>query len=109
MKESEDRAMEQRVRQRGMTMWEQDGRPKGREADYIALARELIAIESNPDLTAEPVGRYTSNEASREPIEPIEAVTNQGDFPTLTDQGEEQTAPSADGRQTPANEPLGTN
>ena len=50
-------------------------------------ARELVAIEENQKLATKPVPR--AEERSGEPVEPIEAVENAGEFPTLTDQGEE--------------------
>jgi hypothetical protein len=53
------------------------------------MATELIAIEENQLLTLKPVGR------AGEPVEPRLAVENAGEFPTLTDQGEETAYPQA--------------
>ena len=78
---------------------------RGRQRRLSGRARELVAIEDNQKLTTKPVEPVeagpvgepvVSPEAtgpSGEPVEPIEAVENVGEFPTLTDQGEEETAP----------------
>lgn len=81
-----------RIRERARHLWEADGSPEGREDDYFEQARELIAIEDNPHGAKEP-HPAESGSAPQTPVEPIEAVENQGEFPTLTDQGEETTAP----------------
>jgi hypothetical protein len=43
-----------------------------------------IPVKDLPDPGSKPYG---------EPVEPLEAIKNQGEFPTLTDQGEEQLFP----------------
>jgi hypothetical protein len=55
------------------------------------MAAELVAIEENYRDTLKPIGE------AGEPIEPLLAVENAGEFPTLTDQGEETIKPP--GRQ----------
>jgi hypothetical protein len=83
---NEDR--EQRIRERAFGIWLEEGRPEGRADVHWDMATELIAIEENQLLTLKPVGR------AGEPVEPILAVENAGDFPTLTDQGEETAYPT---------------
>jgi len=39
---------QQRLRDRARALWERDGRPTGREAEYMEKAREDLAIECNP-------------------------------------------------------------
>lgn len=99
--------IDQRTRKRAEELWQKAGRPTGGSDAYIGRARELIAIEDNPHLATKPVPHnadtgpdeppMASDETSGptgEPVEPVEeAVENEGEFPTLTDQGEEQTAP----------------
>lgn len=85
---SDEAARTERIRRRAHEIWEQEGRPSGREAAHWDMASEQIAIEDNQLLTTKPVTEPA------EPAEPLEAVENQGEFPTLTDQGEEETAPS---------------
>jgi hypothetical protein len=57
------------------------------------MATELVAIEDNYALTLRPLDASTPSTATGEPIEPLEAVENACEFPTLTDQGEEITYP----------------
>ena len=68
----------------------------------------LIAIEDSQLDTLKPVDMGPTGPTG-EPIEPLLAVENEGEFPTLTDQGEEQTAPkrraAPDGLQSAAAEP----
>ena len=80
---------EERVRQRAYRLWVEEGCPEGRSDAHWDKARELLAIEENQKLVTKPV----QGEGSGDPVEPIEAIGNAGEFPTLTDQGEEQVAP----------------
>jgi hypothetical protein len=81
----------ERVRQRAYRLWVEEGCPEGRSEIHWDQARELVAIEENQKRTTKPVPRARGS--AGEPVEPIEAVENAGEFPTLTDQGEEQAAP----------------
>jgi hypothetical protein len=96
--------IERRVRQRAMGLWSDAGRPAGGSDSYMDRARELVAIEDNQRLATKPLapGERAGPEGEQiassvgptgEPVEPIEAGSNVGEFPTLTDQGEEQTIP----------------
>jgi hypothetical protein len=96
--------IERRVRQRARKLWDEAGRPAGGSALYMDPARELVAIEDRqsfttkpltPDERAGPEGEQIASSVgpTGEPVEPIEAARNVGEFPTLTDQGEEQTIP----------------
>jgi DUF2934 family protein len=82
---------EDRVRERAYRLWVEEGCPDGRSDIHWDKARELVAIEDNQKTATKPVSAPRSQ--SGEPIEPIEAVENAGEFPTLTDQGEEQAVP----------------
>ena len=82
---------EERVRERAYRLWQQEGCPEGRADVHWDQACELVAIEENQKLTLKPV--RSPHTESGEPVEPIQAVENVGEFPTLTDQGEEQTVP----------------
>ncbi len=94
---------ERRVHDRARMLWEEAGRPHSGIGAYLDQARELVAIEENQKLTQRPLhgsekagvegDQVLSEEEagpSGEPVEPIEALENEGEFPTLTDQGEEQ-------------------
>jgi len=92
-----DLTHEQRIRDRAYRLWVEEGRPEGRAEAHWQMARELVAIEDNQRLATKPnpvSGGRDRNVRGTEPVEPIEAVENQGEFPTLTDQGEEQTYPA---------------
>lgn len=70
------------MRQRARRIWEEEGRPEGRDLAHWELAKLAIAEEDGQAGTLQPVKGLD--------LEPIEAVVNQGEFPTLTDQGEQQ-------------------
>ena len=78
----DEKSLEQRIRRRAYQLWLDAGKPEGLAETHWDQASELVAIEDNQRATLIPV---SANES-----EPIEAVTNQGEFPTLTDQGEQQ-------------------
>ena len=80
---------ETRVRERAYRMWQEAGCPDGRAAEHWEKARELVAIEANQKLTTKPIINPSSAGPFGEPIEPIAALENAGEFPTLTDQGEQ--------------------
>jgi len=83
--------MNDRIQQRAYRLWVEEGCPEGRQEIHWDRARELVAIEQNQKHTTKPVTHHQG--AAGEPVEPIEAVENAGEFPTLTDQGEEQGTP----------------
>ena len=84
--------LEERVRIRAYRLWQQEGCPEGRADIHWDKARELVAIEENQKFTLKPIAAG-ANGPTGEPVEPIEAVENAGEFPTLTDQGEQQSYP----------------
>jgi hypothetical protein len=83
------------IRQRAYQIWLDEGRPEGRAEANWELASELVALERNPDLALKPNPLRPGEEALAfsEPIEPIAMTENLGEFPTLTDQGEERVVP----------------
>lgn len=91
-----DPAREQRIRERAYHLWEQEGRPHGRDREFWERARELIAIEDNPGAGALP-NPATHPDAPRETgIEEAEIQQNLGEFPDrFADQGEVQQTPTA--------------
>lgn len=88
MDRNEFEAWEMRVRARAEQLWRAAGRPDGGSRTYLAEARELISIEEVRPPTRDP------DEAARPVIEEAAIQSNLGEFPTLTDQGEEQVFPS---------------
>ena len=81
---------ESRIRERAYFLWLREGCPEGRADVHWDEASELVAIEDNQRLTTKPLPPPGGDAGT---IEPIEAVENAGEFPTLTDQGEEQAYP----------------
>jgi hypothetical protein len=57
------------------------------------MASELIGIQENYALALMPVQDHAPSTPAGEPVEPLLAVENAGEFPTLTDQGEESPVP----------------
>ena len=92
MNRQEFRDWDARVAARAKRMWQQAGNPEGGPERYLDEARELQAIAENPGAaTMDP------DEIMPEP-ESLLAVENQGEFPTTTDQGNEQGYPEREGR-----------
>ena len=88
MDRAEFTAWENRIKDRAEALWKAEGSPEGPRDRFLEEARELIAIEENPDS-----GHLDPEEAAEPDVEPLLAAENQGEFPTLVDQGEEQTYP----------------
>jgi hypothetical protein len=86
-----DDDLERRIRERAHRIWEEEGCPEGREQDHWDQAKLIISLEDGQASMLKPVELPQP--------EPLEAVENQGEFPTLTDQGEEQTYPHVPGRE----------
>jgi hypothetical protein len=82
----DDSNLEARIRERAHKIWLEEGCPQGREQQHWEQARLAIAEEDALPSTLMP-------SQSPDPAEPVEAVANQAEFPTLTDQGEAQQVP----------------
>jgi hypothetical protein len=95
--------LDNRVRERARKLWDEAGRPAQGADAFIDQASELVAIEDNQRRTTRPLrpGERGAPDApptlspdeagpSGEPVEPVIAIENAGEFPTMTDQGEEQ-------------------
>lgn len=84
----------ERVTARAERLWQDAGSPPSGPDAYRDLASELIAIEDSQLSTLKPVvqpGPYG------EPIEETEPVENLGEFPTVTDEGEQTYPPKGAG------------
>ncbi|WP_165933816.1 DUF2934 domain-containing protein [Aquabacter spiritensis] len=76
---------ETRIREKAFELWRSEGMPEGREALHWEMASEIVGLEDAAGTARIPFG------ASAKPaVEPQEALSNTGEFPTLTDQGEMQ-------------------
>jgi hypothetical protein len=85
---------EQRIARRAYRLWEEAGRPHGRDQDHWERARFLIGLEDNaqagqlPNPSIPTVQNPAGTAPTHAPAEPLrEAVENLGEFPGLTDQG----------------------
>jgi hypothetical protein len=82
---------EDRIRERAYRLWIEEGRPHGKEAEHWERARELLALESDPEEgKQEPHQGYNNPGPWGEPVEEASVLENQGEFPTMTDQGEQE-------------------
>lgn len=94
----DDTTLDARIRERAHKIWLDEGRPHGREQQHWELARLAVAQEDALASTLRPAQPPA-------PAEPVEAVANQAEFPTLTDQGEAQQVPERKRAKTPARKP----
>ena len=85
-----DSAMNARTLERAEKLWREAGRPPGGAETYLDEARTVIAIEDNPKAGREALNTgYNRLGPWGEPIEEAKvALENEGEFPTITDQGE---------------------
>ena len=94
MNDRDEREREERIRRRAYALWEQEGRPKGRDQVHWDEATELIAIEDNHGTATIPLASSVRRLGPEgEPIEEAEMVRNLGEFPTMTDQAEQTYPP----------------
>ncbi len=84
MNQSEFDALEQRTRSRAEQMWRDAGSPEGELDLFIDDARALLAMEEVPVPTVDPYETI---------VEEASLQRNLGEFPTLRDQGDEETYP----------------
>ena len=89
---------EQRIAARALHLWQDAGRPDGSRDTFTQQARELIAIEENPNS-----GTIDPADAARPVVDEASLQGNLGEFPSLSDaQAEEPSFPD------PANEKRST-
>jgi hypothetical protein len=74
--------VEERIKQRAYQMWIDEGQPEGKADSHWDLAKLAVSFEDAKSEMTRPINDERDGE-------PIEAWVNQGDFPTLTDQGEQ--------------------
>ncbi|GGC83622.1 DUF2934 domain-containing protein [Chelatococcus reniformis] len=85
---------ESRIRERAYQLWCEEGFAPGRELDHWIRARDSIELEDKEGTATLPPPVQADGETARTEAEPALAIENQGEFPTLTDQGEGQAAPA---------------
>jgi hypothetical protein len=85
-----------RIRAVAYRIWIEEGCPDGRAEAHWEMARDLVAFEENQGSATRPnpLAGDRQRTGGGEPVEPLEAVENQGEFPAgETDQGDRSTAP----------------
>jgi hypothetical protein len=92
---SPEEELDRRIHERADELWRSAGSPRGSIDRFIDKARTLIAIEDDPKAGTlpNPMSQRDLFGPEGEPIEPTEEVENVGEFPTLTDQGEQTYPP----------------
>lgn len=93
-----DSARQARIRERAYHLWEADGRPEGRDADFWERARELVGMEESAGagLLPNPMTHPNTLTGYPEGVEEAQIQENLGEFPDrLADQGEWQQTPAA--------------
>lgn len=87
-----------RIEERAYRLWEESGRPHGRDLEFWERARELIGMEESGPAGTIPVGTEAPNHG-RNRIEEADLQENLGEFPGLTDQGDRAQTPLRRGEQ----------
>jgi hypothetical protein len=87
--------LDARIRVRAEKLWREAGSPASGVDAFLDDARTLIAIEDDPKAGTlpNPMTRPGNRGPEGEPIEPAQILENEGEFPTLTDQGEQTYPP----------------
>jgi hypothetical protein len=78
----------ERIARKAYELWEAEGRPEGRHDLHWEQAREIIALEDAGGAPTIPLEKTIDD-----PVEPAIAFENQGEFPELTDQGDNRSGP----------------
>jgi hypothetical protein len=88
---SPEQELDKRIHARAEKLWREAGGPPGGADAFTDQARTLIAIEDDPKAGTlpNPLSRRDNIGPEGEPIEPTAEVDNLGEFPTLTDQGDQ--------------------
>jgi hypothetical protein len=87
----------QRIRLRAYHLWESEGRPIGRSAEYWERAQELDALEyDHPEQIPTPMPGHSRQTPEGTLIEEAALQENLGEFPTrFTDQGDTMPTPES--------------
>jgi hypothetical protein len=95
MKESDSFAREERIRAKAYQIWLDEGCPNGRDEAHWEMARELVAIEDNPESGRMPIPDGDLVGEWGEPVEDSEVAANSvGELPTTVDEDEQLYPPS---------------
>ena len=71
---------EERIRERAYLLWLEEGQPEGRHAEHWERARELLALEADPEEGKEASDEgYNDASPLGEPVEEAAILENQGE------------------------------
>jgi hypothetical protein len=79
---------EAHIREVAYRMWEENGRPHGRDVEFWERARELVGMKENRG-----AGQLPRSAESSPKVEEAERKDNLGEFPGVADQGEKAETP----------------
>ncbi len=86
---------EHHVRERAYHLWESEGKPHGRDAEYWERARELVGMEESAGAGLLPNPMNGPPSPRETGIEEAELQENLGEFPgVMSDQGEDAPTPA---------------
>ena len=91
-----DEQLKRRIRETAYHLWEEDGRPHGRDLEYWERARELVGMEESrgAGLLPNPMAHPATATGEPQGVEEAEIQQNLGEFPDrFTDQGEREMTP----------------
>ena len=95
MKEPDNFAREERIRAKAYQIWLDEGCPAGRDEAHWELARQLVAIEDNPEAGRMPIPDGDQVGEWGEPVENAAVAANAvGELPTIVDEDEQAYPPS---------------
>ncbi|MBV9736092.1 MAG: DUF2934 domain-containing protein [Acidisphaera sp.] len=84
---------EDRIRERAYRLWEEEGRPEGREHDHWERARQMLDSE-RPEQQPQQAERSPAGGESASPVEqPVPGVQGPGPLPGVDDQRQEVKEP----------------
>ena len=108
MNEHDNFAREERIRAKAYQIWLDEGCPNGRDEAHWERARQLVAIEDNPESGRMPIPDGDQVGEWGEPVEDSEIAANSvGELPTTVDEDEQAYPPSrSNARKTVAQKPL---
>jgi Protein of unknown function (DUF2934) len=90
-----DFAREERIRAKAYQIWLDEGCPDGRDEVHWEMARQLVAIEDNPESGRVPIPDGDQIGEWGEPVEDSQAAENAiGELPTMIDEDEQLYPPS---------------
>jgi hypothetical protein len=83
------RERERRIHQRARQLWEENGRPEGRDQEFIERADFLIRMEESKGAGLEPNPMAQNEPIPGVTVEEAQIQENYGEFPErMTDQGD---------------------